>query len=64
MLEKYIQTYKLLAAEYEKAKIMEKQNTPTLQIIYKASVPERRYWPKRKLIVLLFMIVFFFTYTT
>ncbi len=64
MLQKYIQTYKLLAAEYEKAKIMEKQNTPTLQIIYKAPIPERRYWPRRKLIVLLFMIVFFFTYTT
>ncbi len=64
MLEKYIQTYKLLATEYEKAKIMEKQNTPTLQIIYKANVPERRYWPKRKLIVLLFVTVFFFTYVT
>lgn len=64
MLDKYIQTYKLLAAEYEKAKIMEKQNTPTLQIIYKAQVPERRYWPKRKLIVLIFMVVFFLTYTS
>ncbi len=64
MLEKYIEIYKLLSSEYEKAKIMEKQNTPTLQIIYKAQVPERRYWPKRKLIVLLFVVIFFFTYVT
>ncbi len=64
MLEKYTDIYKFLTTEYEKAKIMEKQDTPTLQVIFKATVPERRYWPQRKLIVLLFMAVFFFTYTT
>lgn len=64
MLEKYTEIYKFLTTEYEKAKIMEKQDTPTLQVIFKATVPEMRYWPQRKLIVLLFMIVFFFTYTT
>ncbi len=64
MLEKYTDIYKFLTTEYEKAKIMEKQDTPTLQVIFKATVPKMRYWPQRKLIVLLFMAIFFFTYIT
>lgn len=64
MLEKYTEIYKFLTTEYERAKIMEKQDTPTLQVIFRATAPQMRYWPQRKIIVLLFMVVFFFTYTS
>ncbi len=52
----------LLREEDEKAKILEKKDTPTLQVIYKATPPDRRSWPKRKLIVLVsvFGIVFLY----
>lgn len=43
--------YELLTQQYEQAKIMELKDTPSIQILDKASPPEKRSWPKRKLIV-------------
>ncbi len=40
--------YGLLVSQYEQAKIEETRDTPTVQIIDKAVVPERKYGPKIK----------------
>ncbi|MCD6087334.1 MAG: hypothetical protein J7K11_05155 [Candidatus Hydrothermae bacterium] len=45
--------YAFLVEQYETAKIMESKDTPTLQVIEKAEVPEMRSWPKRKMLVLI-----------
>jgi uncharacterized protein involved in exopolysaccharide biosynthesis len=44
--------YELLTQQYEQAKIMELKDTPSIQILDKASPPEKRSWPKRALIVI------------
>lgn len=44
--------YELLTQQYEQARIMELKDTPTLQILDKASPPEKRSWPKRTIIVI------------
>jgi len=43
--------YELLIQQYEQAKIMELKDTPTVQFLDKAGVPERKSYPKRSLIV-------------
>lgn len=46
-----IAIYELLTQQYEQAKIMELKDTPTVQFLDKAGVPERKSYPKRSLIV-------------
>jgi tyrosine-protein kinase Etk/Wzc len=60
--------YEILTQQYEQAKIMEVKDTPTVQFLDRASPPEKRSFPRRKLIVLLaaffssiFSIIFIFT---
>lgn len=60
--------YELLAQQYEQAKIMELKDTPTVQFLDRASPPEKRSFPRRKLIVILafifssiFSVIFIFT---
>ncbi len=45
--------YELLITEYEKARIEEARDTPTVQVLDEAVVPELRSRPKRKTLVLL-----------
>jgi len=45
--------YELLTQQYEQAKIMELKDTPTVQFLDRAGVPEKRSYPKRKLLVVL-----------
>lgn len=45
--------YELLTQQYEQAKIMEAKDTPTIQILDRASPPEKRSFPKRTAIVIL-----------
>jgi len=45
--------YELLTQQYEQAKIMEAKETPTVQIIDRASPPEKKSGPKRSKIVIL-----------
>jgi tyrosine-protein kinase Etk/Wzc len=45
--------YELLTQQYEQAKIMEVKDTPTVQVLDRASPPERKSVPKRKQIVIL-----------
>lgn len=45
--------FELLTQQYELAKIQESKDTPTVQLLSKASAPERKYKPKRGLIVAL-----------
>jgi uncharacterized protein involved in exopolysaccharide biosynthesis len=45
--------YELLITEYEKARIEEARDTPTVQVLDAAVVPELRSRPKRKMLVLL-----------
>lgn len=52
--------YQLITNEYENAKIQESKNTPTLQVLDRATVPQLKYKPQRgKLVLLGFMIVLF-----
>lgn len=44
--------YELLTQQYEQAKIMELKDTPTVQVLDKASPPEKKSAPKRSRIVL------------
>jgi len=46
------EVYALLVAQYEEAKIQETRDTPTIQVLDRAVPPQKRSWPKRKLIVL------------
>jgi uncharacterized protein involved in exopolysaccharide biosynthesis len=43
--------YELLTQQYEQAKIMELKDTPTVQFLDEAGVPEKKSRPKRALIV-------------
>ena len=45
--------YELLTQQYEMARIQEAKDTPTVQILDRAKVPEKRSKPQRKLIVIL-----------
>jgi len=45
--------YTMLVKEYEKARIEEARDTPTVQILDKASVPNLRSRPRRKILVLI-----------
>ncbi|MFQ5511465.1 MAG: GumC family protein [Candidatus Krumholzibacteriia bacterium] len=45
--------YELLITEYERARIEEARDTPTVQVLDAASVPELRSRPKRKVLVVL-----------
>ncbi len=45
--------YELLITEYERARIDEARDTPTVQVLDRASVPERKSRPKRKALVIL-----------
>lgn len=54
--------YNLLTQEYENAKIQESKDTPTLQILDKASVPTQKYKPQRgKLVILAFLLATIFS---
>lgn len=44
--------YELLTQQYEQAKIMEAKDTPTVQILDRASPPEKKSIPKRGRIVI------------
>ena len=48
--------YELLTQQYEQAKIMELKDTPTVQILDRASPPEKKSFPKRSIIVILVFI--------
>ncbi|GAI07982.1 unnamed protein product, partial [marine sediment metagenome] len=43
--------YELLTQQYEQAKIMEAKDTPTVQFLDRAGIPEKKTFPKRTLIV-------------
>ena len=43
--------FELLKQQYEHARIMEVKDTPTVQFLDKARVPEKKSWPRRTLIV-------------
>jgi uncharacterized protein involved in exopolysaccharide biosynthesis len=51
------EVYSLLIQQYEQAKILEVRDTPTITILDYARVPERRFTPKRKLIVLFGLVL-------
>ncbi len=59
--------FELLTQQYEQAKIMESKDTPTVQILDRASPPEKRSSPKRTRIVILsalFAFLFCLLYIT
>jgi tyrosine-protein kinase Etk/Wzc len=63
-----VAVYELLAQQYEQAKIMELKDTPTVQFLDQASPPEKRSFPRRRLIAILafvfsgiFSVIFIFT---
>lgn len=49
--------YELLTQQYEQAKIMELKDTPTVQFLDKAGVPEKKSHPKRVLIVVFAFLI-------
>ena len=49
--------YEFLLQQYEQAKIQEAKDTPTVQFLSRATPPEKRSWPKRKLILLLALLL-------
>lgn len=51
------EVYAFLIQQYEEAKILEKKDTPTLQVIDKAKPASLRSWPKRKFIVITAFII-------
>ncbi len=44
--------FEVLAEEYEKAKLLEKRDAPTIQIVDPARVPQKRSWPKRSIFLI------------
>jgi capsule polysaccharide export protein KpsE/RkpR len=52
--------YELLTQQYEQAKIMELKDTPTVQFLDHAGVPEKRSYPKRMLTVIIVFLLGFF----
>ena len=70
-LEVFKTVYKVLTQQYEQAKIQEKKDTPTLNILDQPSLPDRKSKPQRRLIVMVaallsfvvsFLAVFFLEY--
>lgn len=53
--------YGLLTQQYEMARIQEAKDSPTIQALDVAKVPEKRSWPKRQRIVLLSTLTAAFT---
>ncbi len=51
--------YTLLVQQYEQAKILEARDTPNITILDYARVPEKRSFPKRKVIVFFALIISF-----
>jgi uncharacterized protein involved in exopolysaccharide biosynthesis len=51
--------YSLLLQQYEQAKILEARDTPNITILDYARVPERRSFPRRKVIVLFALVLSF-----
>jgi uncharacterized protein involved in exopolysaccharide biosynthesis len=49
--------FEILTQQYEQAKLMEAKDTPTVQFLDRASVPEKRAFPKRTLIVVLTFLI-------
>ncbi len=49
--------YELLTQQYEQAKIMEAKDTPTVQMLDRASPPEKRFFPVRSRIVIFAFIL-------
>jgi tyrosine-protein kinase Etk/Wzc len=49
--------FELLKQQYEHARIMEVKDTPTVQFLDKARVPEKKSWPRRTLIVVFAFIL-------
>ncbi len=49
--------YGLLMQQYEQAKILEARDTPAITVLDYAVPPKRKIWPKRVLIILLFITV-------
>jgi uncharacterized protein involved in exopolysaccharide biosynthesis len=43
--------YEVLTEEYEKAKLMEKRDAPTIQIVDPPRIPQRRVWPRRTIFI-------------
>ncbi len=39
--------YEVLMEEYERAKLLEKRDAPTIQVVDPPRIPQRRVWPKR-----------------
>ncbi len=70
-LEVFKTVYKVLTQQYEQAKIQEKKDTPTLNILDQPSLPDKKSKPQRRLIVMVaallsfvvsFLAVFFLEY--
>ncbi len=51
-LEIKTQVYSYLVEQYEKARVMEAKDTPTLQVVDRAVAPQLKSWPKRKVFVI------------
>ncbi len=49
--------YSLLQQQYEQAKILEARDTPNITILDYARVPERRSFPKRKIIIIFALVL-------
>ena len=43
--------YEVLMEEYERAKLMEKRDAPTIQVVDPPRIPQRRVWPKRTIFI-------------
>jgi len=52
--------YELLTQQFEQAKIMELKDTPTVQFLDKAGIPEKKSYPKRSLIVIFAFVLSIF----
>jgi len=52
--------YAFLTQKYEESKIQEARDTPTIQILDAANKPEKRYQPKRQLMVVGYSIIMLF----
>ena len=56
-LEVQTEIFKFLTQQYEDAKIQEAKNTPTIQILDNAVKSERKYKPKRSIIIIAFFLL-------
>lgn len=58
-LEVYKAIYTLLTQQYEQAKLQEKKDTPTLKLLDKPNLPDKKSKPQRRLIVMISAILSF-----